>query len=121
MCTRCPHFVRHGKPSIDGKSIDFSNNCGLLIKQEIQSHTVTTKKVRYKSKAPENKINIDYKDEKYTCLKYPFEKDFEYISCSVYQDTFKSGYLRNGAFPSSQNEYVDSVSTLASVADMDLL
>ena len=120
-CTRCPHFVRNGKPSGDGKSIDFSENCGLLIKQDIEPLPVHGRKSKLKNKVVETQKQINYKDPKYTCLQYPFDKNFEYFTCQVYQETFKSGLLRNGVFPSSQYDYVENLSPLSSVTDMDLL
>ena len=120
-CTRCPHFVRNGKPSADGKSIDFSDNCGLLLKQDIEPPLITGRKPRSKNKVNMNQKQLDYKNPKYSCQQYPFEKGFEYFTCQVYQDTFKGGLMRNGVFPSTQYDYVDSVSTLSSVTDMDLL
>ena len=120
-CTRCPHFVRNGKPSIDRKSIEFSENCGLLLKQDIEPPVMTGRKAKSKNKINMNQKQLNYTDPKYNCIQYPFQKGFEYFSCQVYQDTFKGGLIRNGVFPSSQYDYTDSVSDLASVTDMELL
>lgn len=79
LCKRCPHHVRHGKVGKDGKSIEFSEKCGL--------------------KMSENR----------DCLHHPFGERFNYRSCDVYYKTFKSSMDLNSVVPREDIEYSDQL------------
>ena len=95
MCKKCPHHIRHGKLAADGKNIEFTDRCGLLMKLE---------------KRPKD---VD-------CKKYPFTKGFDYLSCEVYQDIFKPAGNRNDVVPTKDFQYSDALSG-SSITDMELL
>ena len=63
-CNRCPHFVRNGKPSKDGKSIEFSDNCGLLIKRDIEPTVAVGRKAKGKPKPNPNQKQLNYQEQK---------------------------------------------------------
>jgi hypothetical protein len=98
-CQSCPHHVRHGKPSANGKTIEFSNACGLkLRKTEDQKRRFT----------------------EFSCESFPFAEKFDYMQCKVYLDIFKSGIRRNDALPTKDFQYSEALSGI-SITDMELL
>lgn len=120
-CKRCPHHVRHGKLADDGKSILFSDLCGLKMKQ-MQEFEPAVKKVRgrgrpttevVKRKPLPNGITAD-------CVHFPFPSQFDYFHCEVYQDTFESKGLKNGVVPTKDFQYSERLAGM-SVTDMELL
>ena len=90
LCNRCPHHVRHGKVATDGKTIEFDEKCGL--------------------KMSENK----------KCLHHPFGQRFNYRTCDVYYQTFKSSLDRNAVVPREDIEYSDQMG-VSSITEMELL
>ena len=97
VCRRCPHHVRHGKLGQDGKSIEFTDQCGLKIKRnELEKHKITVE-----------------------CEQVPFPEKFDYLGCGYYQATFKSGHHKNDVVPRDIN-YSQSL-VAGSITDMDLL
>ena len=120
-CKRCPHHVRHGKIEADGKTIAFTELCGLKMKQ-MQDNECTGKKVRgrgrptaevVKRKPLPNGITSD-------CIHHPFPEQFDYFHCEVYQDTFESKGMKNGVVPTKDFQYSERLAGLA-VTDMELL
>lgn len=97
ICRRCPHHVRHGKAAADGKSIEFRDLCGLKIKRnETEKTPIAT-----------------------DCEQVPFPSKFDYLTCSYYQSTFKSGHHKNDVVP-KDIQYSEML-TAGSITDMDLL
>lgn len=91
-CKKCPHHVRHGQSTADGKGIEFKNRCGLKMKAQ---------------------QSVD-------CTHYPFSKSFEYTACEVYLDTFKTAGQRNDVVPTSDFQYSDQLAA-NSITEMELL
>lgn len=72
-------MVRHGVPSKDGQSIDFSNRCGLKMEQKLD------------------------------CKHHPFPEVFNYMGCDVYREKFAGSAERNDVLPTSDFNYSDLV------------
>lgn len=77
-CKRCPHHVRHGQSTADGKGLEFIDKCALKIQQG------------------------------QTCPHYPFAKAFDYTHCEIYRTVFKSSVARNDVVPTQDFQYSDS-------------
>lgn len=92
QCKRCPHHVKHGQVAADGKTIEFLNRCGLMMKA--------------------NKV-LD-------CVHHPFSKYFDYTSCGIYQETFKSSGIKNDVVPTKDFQYSEGFNS-GSITDMELL
>lgn len=97
-CKRCPHYVKHGKAGDDGKSIIFRDLCGLKLK-----------KMEEDKKAFEDDV----------CDNVPFDEDFDYYLCSVYQHVFQSGSKRHAVNP-KDIQYSERL-VAGSITDMELL
>ncbi len=54
------------------------------------------------------------------CVHYPFPKVFDYSTCEIYINTFKSSGQKNDAVPTQDFQYSDAVSA-SSITDMELL
>ena len=54
------------------------------------------------------------------CVNHPFPSVFDYIDCSVYQETFKSTSRKNDVIPTKDFQYSDVLSG-NSITDMELL
>lgn len=102
MVRKCPHLVRHGKVAADGKTIEFKEMCGLMIR-------------KVDPDAPP--LALPFGDE---CENVPFIKGFDYISCAVYQAVFKSKGLRNDVNPTSDYS-LNSALVGGAITDMELL
>jgi hypothetical protein len=98
-CRTCPHHVRHGKPSANGKSIEFKNSCGLKMRV-----------------SPDGKRRPGPTD----CENYPFDSNFDYMGCGTYLDVFKSGIRRNDVIPTKDFQYSEALSG-TSITEMELL
>ena len=120
-CNKCPHHVRHGKVGEDGKSIIFSDMCGLRMKQT-QETEVPVKKMKGRGKnLPEPiKRKPILEGEPIECVHYPFPDLFDYFRCRVYQETFESKGIKNGVIPTKDFQFSERLSGLA-VTDMELL
>ena len=92
QCKSCPHHVRHGQVASDGKTIEFKNRCGLKMREQ----------------------------QPMDCAHHPFSKGFDYLSCAIYVQTFKSAGQRNDAVPTSDFQYSDKLAT-SSITEMELL
>ncbi len=91
-CKKCPHHVRHGQVAADAKSFEFKERCGLRMKTQ----------------------------QAVDCHNYPFAKSFEYTTCSVYLDVFKTAGQRNDVVPTSDFQYSDQVAQNP-LTEMELL
>ncbi len=91
-CSRCPHHVRHGHLAVDRKTIEFTDRCGLKMRQG--------------------------KEE--PCDKIPFQNGFNYMECGVYQFTFKSAGQRNDCNATSDLNFAELLSSTP-LAEMELL
>lgn len=91
-CKSCPHHVRHGQVAADGKNIQFSDRCALLLRREIKKE----------------------------CQHVPFDARFDYTECDVYVETFKTSGLRNNCVPTSDIQYSDKLAG-SSITEMELL
>jgi hypothetical protein len=98
-CKTCPHHVRHGKPSNDGKNIEFNDSCGLRMRQTDEPP----------------KVILDPE-----CTQYPFSKSFDYMQCHIYLDIFKSGVRRNDVIPTKDFQYSAALQG-GSITDLELL
>lgn len=99
----------------------FKELCGLRIKQTIDPEAIL-KKVRGRGRPPVETVKKKALPPGATtdCINHPFVHDFDYIACKVYQETFETKGLRNGAVPMNDFQYSESMSGL-SVTDMELL
>ncbi len=102
MVRKCPHLVRHGKVAADGKSIEFKEMCGLMIRKIDPDAP------------PRPKLPFDE-----TCSQVPFKKGFDYICCDVYQAVFKSKGIRNDVNSTSDMNF--GAISANTITDMDLL
>lgn len=91
-CEKCPHVVRHGKMAADGKNIAFDNRCGLRMKQ----------------------------DKQVDCNHYPFDSLFDYGTCDIYLDIFKTSVNRNNVVPKSDVQYSEKLAS-SSITEMEYL
>ncbi len=122
LCKRCPHLVRHGQFVQEKSQIEFKSLCGLIMKKYMTPEPVIDdpkakgpKKVglRRLPKKGEQEPNMD-------CVSHPFPNVFDYIDCSVYQETFKSTTRKNDVIPTKDFQYSDALSG-NSITDMELL
>ncbi len=102
MIRKCPHLVRHGKVAGDGKSIEFKDMCGLMIR-------------KFDPDIP--RVKLPFPDD---CEKVPYQQGFDYIGCEVYQAVFKSTGLRNDVNPMTDMP-LNSALGGASITDLELL
>lgn len=120
-CSRCPHHVRHGQVTSDGKSLQFKNLCGLRVKQA-QDPEIQLKKPRGRGRPPVETIKRKSlpPGSSTECSKYPFSNQFDYVACEIYQEVFETKGRGNGAVPTKDFQYSESLSGM-SVTDMELL
>lgn len=120
-CKRCPHHVRHGKVGDDGKSIEFTDHCGLRLKQA-QELDPTGRKGRGRGRPAAEVVKRKPLPPGATtiCVHFPFLPPFDYFHCKVYQETFESKGLRNGVVPTKDFQYSERLAGIA-VTDMELL
>jgi hypothetical protein len=99
----------------------FSNLCGLRIKQTIDPE-LQPKKIRGRGRPPVDNVKRKALPEGATtsCAHYPFSSTFDYIACATYQEIFETKGLRNGAVPTKDFQYSESLSGI-SVTEMELL
>ncbi|RZA12168.1 MAG: hypothetical protein EOP10_31835 [Proteobacteria bacterium] len=79
--------------------------------------------VRGKPAARKGAKKVTKKDEEepnMECVNHPFQSVFDYIECSVYQETFKSTSRKNDVIPTKDFQYSDVLSG-SSITDMELL
>ncbi len=122
MCfSKCPHHVRHGKLADDGKNIEFKNLCGLKMKREQDPEAIKPKgRGRGRPAAEVVKRKPLAPGETLDCANYPFDDQFDYFRCFVYQDNFQSTGLKNGVVPTRDFQYSESLAG-DSITDMELL
>jgi hypothetical protein len=84
--------VRHGKVAADGKSFEFLNRCGLRMKQ----------------------------DKQVDCEHQPPPERFNYQSCAIYMDVFKTAGDLNDVMPTSDIQFSENLGG-SSVSDMDMV
>ena len=122
-CKRCPHHVRHGKVGEDGKTISFSELCGLKIKQ-MQEQDPPPKKNRGRGRPaaelPVKRKILTQVGEDSNCIHHPFESQFDYFHCCVYVETFETKGMKNGVVPTKDFQYSERLAGVA-VTDMELL
>jgi len=121
-CTRCPHHVRHGQTAKDGKTLMFSDLCGLKLRELFDYDPNAKKKGRGRTK-----INLDRKIiprkipiKVNECLHIPFPNSFDYFKCAIYQKTFCSQGLKNGVVPTKDIHFSETIANV-SVTDLDYL
>jgi hypothetical protein len=90
-CKTCPHHVKHGKPAKDGKSIVFTDRCGLE------------------------------REKKTLCKHFPFGKSFIYRTCDIYHKRFGGGADRNDVNPTKDVQYAPQFVAKGNLAEMDYL
>ncbi|MFY7985108.1 MAG: hypothetical protein ACOVO6_01470 [Burkholderiaceae bacterium] len=121
LCKRCPHLVRHGQFNQETGEIEFRSLCGLVMKknmvQEIVPEDLKAKGPKKGVKKPGKKGEIEPNMD---CINHPFPSIFDYIECTVYQDTFKSTTRKNDVIPTKDFQYSDVLSG-SSITDMELL
>lgn len=120
-CIKCPHHIKQGRPIDDGKDFIFEDLCGLKIKQT-QDSDGPKLKARGRGRPPAEPVKRKplKPGETLECVNFPFEDNFDYIFCSVYQDNFKSKGIKNGVLPTKDINYSGSLSG-SSITDMELL
>lgn len=120
-CRRCPHHVRHGQLGEDGRSMVFKDLCGLRVKQG-QDHDAPIRKNRGRGRPPAD--NVKRKPlppgASMECKHYPFAESFDYMLCPTYQEIFETKGLRNGAVPTKDFQFSETLSNVQ-VTDMELL
>lgn len=120
-CNRCPHHVHHGQMAEDGKTLLFSNLCGLKIRKLLDYDPNLKKKGRARSKETERKIiPVKIPIDENKCSHFPYPKKFDYFSCEIYQKTFCSQGIKNGVVPTKDPHFADKI-TNVSVTDLDFL
>ncbi len=121
LCKRCPHLVRHGQYIQETKSIEFKSLCGLVMKKHL---ALEQPPEDLKAKGPKKLVKKPSKkgeaEPNMECVNYPFPAVFDYIDCSVYQETFKSTTRKNDVIPTKDFQYSDVLSG-SSITDMELL
>lgn len=121
LCKRCPHLVRHGQVDAETQQIEFKSLCGLVMKKHMApdptAEELKAKGPRKGAKKPSKKGEEEPNME---CVNYPFPGVFDYIECSVYQETFKSTTRKNDVIPTKDFQYSDILSG-SSITDMELL
>ena len=121
-CNRCPHHVRQGLPGDDGTSIVFKDLCGLRVKQAQDPETMKIKgrgRGRPAASADPKRPRLP-KGASLECTKVPFDADFDYFYCDVYQDTFKTTGMKNGVLPTKDFQYSERLSGNP-ITDMEFL
>lgn len=124
LCKRCPHLVRHGQLASDKKTIEFQNNCGLIMKAKKANEAPAdgqlksmprknVKKLSEQTAKPPIPASVE-------CSHFPFPKVFDYIECNIYQTIFKSSTRKNDVVPTKDFQYSDALSG-SSITDMELL
>ena len=91
-CKKCPHHVRHGQVAADGKSFEFIDRCGLMMKQQ----------------------------KEVSCDHYPFNRSFDYGTCEHYISVFKVAGTRNDVVPTNDIQYSNNLGG-NSITEMELL
>ncbi|MCY4380177.1 MAG: hypothetical protein OXC40_01210 [Proteobacteria bacterium] len=122
---RCPHYVRHSTFNRKTQQMEFRDQCGLLLRRAAGSKNIKNSRG---SKPPPVKKNrrhqtvakIENNDDSVSCDQLPFTDTFHYFDCPTYQETFKSGSLKNNAVPTKNIQYSDQFSS-NSLNDMDML
>ncbi|MES2744595.1 MAG: hypothetical protein V4655_04170 [Bdellovibrionota bacterium] len=123
LCKRCPHLVRHGQVEAETQKIEFKSMCGLIMKKFLAPENPEEPMVRGKPAARKGAKKVTKKDEEepnMECVNHPFPSVFDYIECSVYQETFKSTSRKNDVIPTKDFQYSDVLSG-SSITDMELL
>jgi hypothetical protein len=122
LCKRCPHLVRHGQYVPENAQIEFKSLCGLVMKKHMTPDPVVEDP---KAKGPK-KVSVrkilkkGELEPNMECVNHPFPNVFDYIECSVYQETFKSTTRKNDVIPTKDFQYSDVMSG-NSITDMELL
>lgn len=119
-CRRCPHHVRHGYMSKDGKSLEFKDLCGLRIKQTQDPELIKKNRGRGRPAVEGVKRKTIPAGSCIDCTHYPFPELFDYFVCDVYQDTFASKGLKNDVVPTKDFEFSETM-VGASLTEMELL
>ena len=120
-CQRCPYHVRHGRVGADGKSIEFSDLCGLKIKAQEREESAKEKHEPKKAGAKAVfREKPKYYGKEFECINMPFEKSFQYRLCDVYLQTFKTPGMKNDVIPTKDFQYSDAFAG-NSITDMELL
>ncbi len=123
LCKRCPHLVRHGQYNLETKEIEFKNLCGLVLKKNMAPDLMAEEAKPVKGpKKPIKRPGAKKAEEEspVICENYPFPAVFDYIECTVYQETFKSASRKNDVIPTKDFQYSDILSG-SSITDMELL
>ena len=120
-CKRCPHHVKHGQIASDGKSMVFKDLCGLRLKQTMDPET-TAKKTRSRGRPPAEIVPRKPLPPGQTtdCINFPFDEQFDYFTCTTYQEIFASKGIKNGAVPTRDFQYSEKMTGIP-VTDMELL
>ena len=119
-CRRCPHHVRHGQMAKDGSTLQFKDLCGLKLKR-LQEETPPPKKTKGKGRhLQELKQTKTLVTKNSECSHFPFAKEFDYFSCTIYQKTFASSGSKNGVHPTKDIQFSDTIANVA-VTDLDFL
>jgi hypothetical protein len=113
--------VRHGHADKAG-NIVFDDICGLKVKalEKDEGDKLAPKR------GPERKAaTVIVRDPKrftkeQECTEVPFSESFDYMACSVYISTFKSGIRKNDVVPTKDFQYSEALSG-GSITDMELL
>ena len=120
---RCPHHVHHGKVGDDGKTIRFSELCGLKMKQMQELDPPPRKgrgRGRPAAEPPVNRKLVPKPGDDPGCIHHPFSSQFDYFRCRVYEETFESNGLKNDVVPTKDFQYSERLAGQA-VTDMELL
>jgi hypothetical protein len=121
LCKRCPHLVRHGQYNAENAQIEFKNLCGLVMKKHMAPEPVIEDpKAKGPKKVGARKVPKKGEEPNMDCVNHPFPNVFDYIDCSVYQETFKSTTRKNDVIPTKDFQYSDVLSG-NSITDMELL
>lgn len=116
--SRCPHHIRHGTYNPKDQTIEYHDQCGLLMRRASgvdPTQNTRSRNVRTKSHLPPLE-----KGAPVVCDQVPFSDGFNYFACPHYQETFKSGMLKNNAVPMKDFQYSEKFSGSA-LGDMELL
>ncbi len=118
-CYRCPHYVRHGQPTKDKKSIMFKDLCGLKMRQSTEPDQLMKKQRGRKPAEPVRKPARE-RTAGQECISFPFTEAFDYFQCAIYQKTFESKGLKNDVNPTSDFQFSEQLRG-TSVTEMELL
>ena len=119
-CHRCPHHVRHGQMTKDGKTLQFKDLCGLKLKR-LQDHEGLQKKPKGRGRqGADARFKKPLATKNTECIHHPFPRSFDYFNCMVYQKTFSTSGLRNNVIPTKDIHYSETISNV-SVTDLEFL